>query len=70
MCFIRFETVQLINVCKKVPIAMFTGVEDEVCPREQALEYAKIIGDSVVEIYKFEGKMHGFWAYASDEDFM
>ena len=49
---------------------MFTGTTDEVCPHEQALEYAKIIGNSVVQIYSFKDKMHGFWAYASDEDFM
>ena len=49
---------------------MFTGTLDEVCPRQQALDYAKIIGDPIQEIYAFKGKTHGFWAYASDEDFM
>ena len=49
---------------------MFTGTHDEDCPRETALEYAKLIGDAVTQIYAFGGKMHGFWDYASDEDFM
>ena len=49
---------------------MFVGAWDEVCPHDTALQYAKIIGDPVGQIYTFEAKMHGYWSYASDENFM
>ena len=54
----------------KVPIAMFAGTADSVCPYETAVETAQIIGDAVVHFETFEGQDHGYPGRANDEGFM
>lgn len=59
-----------VESINKVPIAMFTGTLDEVCPHKQAVEYSQKMGDIVVDFESYKDKTHGFWSYASDDHFI
>ena len=63
------DEVNLGNI-KTVPIAMFTGTEDQVCLHDVALEYIPKIQSHTVRI-DVKGKGHDyFWQQANSNWFM
>ena len=66
---LQTDEVSLGNI-QTVPISMFTGTEDQVCPHDVALEYIPRIQSKTVRI-DVQGKDHNyFWYEANDDWFM
>ena len=60
------DMVPIENI-RQVPIAMFTGTEDETCPRATALEYIPRIQSQTTRI-DVEGEGHGYFATKANSD--